>query len=100
MSQVLQSGIMTIGSNQDGSNIFNFSVTFNKKFNSQPVCVANTLQDPNHSEILPDTFAVSISSISNTGVEGHVWRVDQSGQRPQNSWAQDLRLCWMASSKE
>ncbi len=89
-------GVYTIG-RKGGSeevNFKRFTVKFGKKFNSTPVFVANTLQGTNFPGDIPDTFAVSVKSITEEAAVVQVWKV--SNPKTSTGWGQDLRLCWIA----
>ncbi|MGE5342953.1 MAG: hypothetical protein ACM3SY_15875 [Candidatus Omnitrophota bacterium] len=86
----IQSGVFTVGSH--GNYPYRFIVTFEKPFNSIPVFVANTLQGAEYSAVdLPDTYAVSVKSVTRSEATVQIWRVDKV-----EGWGQNLRLGWMA----
>jgi hypothetical protein len=68
------------------------TVTFKKPLTVIPVVVANTLQtDP---ASFTDAFAVSITSVSQTGFTANICRVDLI---PNKGWGQDLSLGYHAT---
>jgi hypothetical protein len=72
-------------------------VPFTNAFSAPPVVVANTLQtDPSYPPAsIPDTFAVSITGVTNTQFQANILRVDN----PQaGGWGQKLSLGWMAET--
>jgi hypothetical protein len=72
-----------------GTNTMSYAVTFPKAFASSPKVIATPRNDPSFN--VPDTFCVTIRSISTTGFVLNVHRVDSAG-----GWAQQLRLDWIA----
>ncbi|UCH97835.1 MAG: hypothetical protein JSV88_13550 [Candidatus Aminicenantes bacterium] len=96
MKMQIESGVYTIGPNK--TNFKRFTVKFKNKFNSIPVFVANTLQDKDYLQDIPDTFAVSVKSITENEAVVQVWKV--SNPATSKSWGQNLRLCWIAMSED
>ena len=69
-------------------------VAFPQAFETVPVVVANTLQDPSYAPgSIGDTFAVSITGVSTMEFSVNIVRVDSG-----SSWEQNLRLGWIATT--
>ena len=79
------------------NNLKKATVTFTQPFATPPVVVANTLQtDPAYPPTtIPDTYAVSITGVTNTQFTANIVRVDNVNA---NGWAQKLSLGWMATT--
>jgi hypothetical protein len=56
-----------------------------------PRVVATPLQDPKWPGVIPDTFAVTITGVSETGFTANIYRVDGGP-----GWGQDLFLTYIA----
>lgn len=70
-----------------------FVVNFSRQFAETPFVVATAVQDPAiQTGSLPDTFAVTVTSVSNAGFTVNVARVDA-----RTGWGQDLELSWQAT---
>ena len=87
----IQSGVATVGSNMESLLLKEFQITFPQEFNSEPVLVANTLEQANTKPHVNDTFAVSVKSTTTKDAIVHIRRVDGG-----THWAQPLRLNWIA----
>lgn len=86
------SGVATVGPNS-GKSPVSVTAKFNVVFDSQPVVVATALQGKDYTGSIPDTFAVTITSISGTQFTANVFRVDGGGGQ---GWGQNLQLGWFA----
>lgn len=79
------------------------AVTFPKAFASPPVVVANAAFDS--TEDHPDTFAVTIRTVTKEGFRATVYRVDslfgwtQPDPKPELGWKQDVNVNWLAFPK-
>lgn len=90
-----EAGRFLVGSS--GTILKKVVVPFTQSFGTPPVVVANTLQtDPIYPPAsIPDTFAVSITGVTNTNFQANILRVDN----PQaGGWGQKLSLGWMAET--
>jgi hypothetical protein len=81
----LQTGTFTIGSSGT-QNRRNVSVNFPSAFPSTPSVLATA-----RGGSFPDGFAVTTTSISTTGFQVNIYRVDATG-----GWGQSLQLDWLA----
>ena len=82
------SGVASVGPN-GGRSPMSVTVPFQMPFNSPPVVIANALQGTDYGPgRIPDTFAVTITSVSNTQFTANVYRVDANGV----GWGQNLQL--------
>ncbi|MCP4663298.1 MAG: hypothetical protein GY856_48515 [bacterium] len=87
----LRHGVATVVGSSSSGGYKSITVTFPEAFATSPVVVATALQDPDYSNPnIPDTFAVSVKSLSATQVVLHIQRLDGT------SWAQNLKLGWIA----
>ncbi len=87
----LRHGVANVGSSSSTVGYKSITVTFPEAFATSPVVVATVLQDPEFSNPdIPDTFAVSVKSLSATQVVFHIQRLDGA------AWSQSLKLGWVA----
>ncbi len=87
----MQSGIATVG--QSKSLFLTARVDFPAPFSAPPGVVATPLQGTNYAHLnIADTFAVTVTQVDQKGFNVNIQRVDGKG----NSWAQNLRLSWIA----
>jgi hypothetical protein len=89
-----EAGRALVGSS--ATNLKKATVAFTQPFAAPPVVVANTLQtDPAFPPgSIPDTFAVSITGVTNTQFMVNIIRVDSPG----SGWGQKLSLGWLATT--
>jgi len=90
----IQSGIAPVGNSP--TNLKRITVKFPVPFSSPPVVTANTLQGTDFPGDIPDTFAVSVKSVTNANAVIQVFRIDR--KPTEFGWAQNLRLGWIAVS--
>jgi hypothetical protein len=78
------------------TNLKRATIPFTEPFPAPPVVVANTLQtDPAYPPgTISDTYAVSITGVTNTQFTANIVRVDSPG----SGWAQKLSLGWSATT--
>jgi hypothetical protein len=76
-----------MGSGVPGTN--KFTIKFPSAFISPPLVVATAQQIDSRS--LPDTFAVTVTSVTTGSFDVNVLRVDDS-----NGWDQDIHLAYIA----
>lgn len=90
-----EAGRTLVGSSN--ANLKKVVIPFTEPFPTPPVVVANTLQtDPIYPPAsIPDTFAVSITGVTNTQFQANIVRVDNVNA---NGWGQKLSLGWMAET--
>jgi hypothetical protein len=67
----------------------NLTITFPKAFTATPKVIATVNADPGWN--VDDTFVVSVRTVSTTGCEFNIVRVDAA-----TGWSQALRVNWMA----
>ncbi|AOJ06878.1 H-type lectin domain protein [Burkholderia mayonis] len=74
-------------------------VPFPAAFAAKPIVVASTLQDPKHTSAYPDTFAVTVISVTNTDFTVNICRTDYVGADYTTSgWGQNLHLSYIAET--
>jgi len=113
-SPVIQTGVATVGPNKltetlvppCGQGVVKVTISFPFAFRSVPVVTVTALDQSGLSPTAQDTFAVSLAGVSPAGFTAKVWRVDHPGGETgfsaareslaQTSWAQILRLSWIA----
>lgn len=89
----LQAAVAIVG--PASSSPYQVAVTFPQAFNTVPVVVASTLQDPNYPPgSIGDTFAFAVTSTSTTGFTAQILRSDIPG----GGWDQNLSLGYFAST--
>ncbi len=72
-------------------------VPFPASFSRPPVVVASTLQDPNWKAPANDTFATTVTKVTNTGFTVHIVRVDTVNPNYVTyGWDQNLQLSYIA----
>ncbi len=89
-----EAGTAVVGSSN--VNVSQVTISFTTPFASPPVVAANTLQtDPDFPPgSITDTFAVSITGVTNSQFTANIVRVDLPG----NGWGQALSLGWTATT--
>jgi len=90
---LLQTGIAEVGTTT-ASLVKKFSVTFATPFSNKPVVVVTPSHDRSSPSGAPDTFAITIFSVTKTGFTANVVRIDGSGTH----WGQALFANWIAVS--
>ncbi len=93
---ITQSGVVPVG-NQVGTTFAkDVTILFPQPFPKTPTVVANALCQAGLPPI-PDSFSVTIVSVSPQQAVARVYRVDIAPPQP-GGWGQDLQLSWMAHS--
>jgi len=85
----IQCGVAEVGGG--GALTKSVAVSFPETFTETPVVVANALRGRDYPGLFPDTFAVSVATVSMAGATLRVRRVDGGSH-----WSQNLELCWLA----
>lgn len=74
-------------------------VPFPAAFNAIPIVVASALQDPKHTSTYPDTFAVTVISVTKTDFTVNICRADYVRDNYTTSgWGQNLHLSYIAET--
>lgn len=87
-----QAGIATIGSNQ-GQELQDFPINFPDVYSTTDnlIVLVTPLQGAWPQPNIPDCFAVTVTSITDSGFAVNIFRVDST-----LPWGQNLQLAWMA----
>jgi hypothetical protein len=95
-------GVALIGPSSSSNEVENFSISFSQSFTTQPLVLVTPLQGTNYPPGISDCFAVTVTSVSTTGFNVNVYRVDNiislttTNPPPSAGWGQNLQLSWLA----
>jgi len=91
----MKTGIALIG--KGTQDLLQTTVKFPEAFPSAPIVLATTLQGTTYTPgSIQDTFAVTVTSVTNTAFTVNIYRVDTL-KRPTPGWDQNLQLAWLAN---